>query len=434
MSEVVGPEIIKQSIHEAKRQPSKRKKLAVCVSSVAAASALIASSFIAANQAIIRDLASFSFDQEDEVVFAINGIEEPDEIRQISTDDVRERVAHVRSSSNLSDKDGRLIQVLKNYLEQVDTSLPLNYLRFLHNFDNYPLTSTVSEKNGINYTVYGDTTEPVWQDYASTTFSTDLVEAIEYSLRSHHTYENERVQFIQDGLIERTVDNQELAGEYVRVFIPGEPSCLESGAPVSLLEDPERNCDASGARRRDMSVRGVPHFNTTGFDNVIILAGARPTNPNGIRFEQLATHGGNHRIHFTYGYKNNPRDQDAIENNVKYIEYEIFDSGPGNRNLDHSPTSLDEPLIDYEQLYKDYLPTEGNTTSMPVDEVPANEAMAHANDETNKVNAPSALEQDNASQENSRTLEAGLMSSILIGGLKTPAMSADTVAKNRRLG
>lgn len=369
MSEVVGPEIIKQSMHEAKRQPSRRKKLAVYAGSVAAASALIASSFIAANQAVIRDLASFSFDQEDEVVFAINGIEEPDEISQISTDDVRERVAHVRSSSNLSDEDGSWMQTLKNYSERVDTSLPLNYFRFLHNFDNYPLTSTVSEKTGINYTVYSDTTEPLWQDYASTTFSTDLVEAIEYSLQPYHTYENERVQFIQDRLIERTVDNQELADEHIRVFIPSEPSCLESGVPVSLLEDPERNCDASGAGPRDMSVRGVPYFNTTGFDNVIILAGARPTNPNGIRFEQLATHEGIHRIHFTYGYTNNPHDQDAIEKNVKYVEYEIFDSGPGNRNLDYSPTSSDEPLIDYEQLYEDYRHTATSATTTTVDEV-----------------------------------------------------------------
>ena len=369
MSEVVGPEIIKRGIQEVKRQPNRRKKLAVYAGGIVAAGVLTAGSFITANQAVIRDLASLSFDKEDEVVFAIDSIEEPDDVRQISTNDVRERVAHIRSSSNLSDEDGSLIQTLKNYSERIDTSLPLNYLRFLHNFDNYPLASTVSEKTGINYTVYSDAAEPLWQDYASSTFSTDLVEAIEYSLQPYHTYENERVQFIQDGLIKRTVDGQELAGEHVRVFIPSEPSCLESGVPVSLLDDPERNCDASGAGPRDMSVRGIPYFNTTGFDNVIILAGLRPNRPESARFEQLAAHEGIHRIHFTYGYEGNPHDQDAIEKNVKYVEYEIFDSGPGNRNLEHSPTSSDESLIDYEQLYEDYLHTASDTTATSVDKL-----------------------------------------------------------------
>lgn len=369
MAEAIGPEFIKQAIHEAKRQPSRRKKLAIYAGGIAAASVLTASSFIAANQAVIRDLVEFPLDNEDEVVFTINDIEEPDEIHQISTDDVRERVAHVRSSSNLSDEDGSFIQTLKNYSERIDTSLPLNYVHFLHNFDNYPQVSTVSEKTGINYTVYSDAAEPLWQDYASSTFSADLVEAIEYSLQPHHSYKNERVQFIQDGLIKRTVDNQELAEEHVRVFIPSEPSCLVSGVPVSLLEDPDRACDASGAGPRDMSVKGIPYFSTTGFDNVIILSGLRPNRPDGVRFEQLATHEGVHRIHFTYGYENNPHDQDAIEKNVKYVEYEIFDSGPGNRNLDHSPTSSDEPLIDYEQLYDDYSRTASNTTATSVDEV-----------------------------------------------------------------
>ena len=361
MSETIKPPEIETTlgVTEAKneRSPGAFERLRQNLGRKAVVGLAVYGSFFAQqNQEVLRDLLTLPIDKTDEVVFAIEGINEPDHIRQHSTDDVAERIAHVRSSADISDENGKLTTTLKNYMDySLNGAQPLEYIRFLHNFDAHPQAEITSDETGIIYTVYSNEAEPLWQDYASETFERDLINALEYSLKPH-TYENDRVQYIQDILSERTVVSQERAGEHIRVFIPSEPSCLNSGVPVSLLEEPHRDCDAFGAAPRDMSIRWLPFYNTTGFDDVILLAGGRPDRSDvNTYFEHLAAHEGIHRIHFSYGYEGNPHDQSAIEKNVKYIEYEIFGSKPGNRNYDHRPIDADEPLIDIAQLYADHL-------------------------------------------------------------------------------
>ncbi len=356
MSEIIAPpnEALRQ-LAQPERDPSRLRQIGRYVGSTALVGLLLAGPFVERNQAVLRDLLALPFDKTDEVVFAIEGTDEPDHIRQHPTDDVAGRIAHVRSSADITDESGNLVNTLKNYADYgLNAAQPLEYVRFLHNFESHPQAELTSEKTGITYTVYSDEAEPLWQDYASPTFEDDLVSAVEYSLESH-AYENDRVQFIQDSLIERTVEDQELADEHIRVFIPSEPSCLNSGVPVSLLDNPKRECDAFGAAPRDMSIRWLPFYSSTGFDNVIVLAGTRLHRDNAnTHFEQLVTHEGIHRIHFSYGYEGSPHDQSAIEKNVKYVEYEIFGSLPGNRNYNHRPIDSTEPLINFTELYADY--------------------------------------------------------------------------------
>lgn len=188
---------------------------------------------------------------------------------------------------------------------------PIETLRTITSFFDYPQSSYTSEQSGVEFVFYSGVSEAEWE------IDHQAFDALFHlALTDDHEYDNPGIEKTVNCLRERIIDNQEFAGEEYSIYIPSNPrSCLGNGRIIDLDKKPDAKCHQRGFAPPKIA---VSLFGLWQFDGrIMILTGGRTPENTQSSMQKLAFHESIHALTAL------PGEVDfQLEPNEKWVKYQ----------------------------------------------------------------------------------------------------------------